>query len=180
MKIFKNTCLIFLIIIGLSFNSITTYADEKKHTKESTQFSLSKNEKPLYSAYYGFFGNEALYKVCEEFNDSNHELSQMVDDTIGRNYKNIESRLLEEVKKASECSNVNSGREKLIKQHAYDKFIKSRTGSMLDIALKAGPHLYTDPDEAYSRVNGCNSYSRKIKLMYENLKNKPVTCDTVK
>jgi len=153
---------------------------EKRRTEKSTKPSPSKNEKPLYDAYYGYFGAQTLYKVCKEFKDSNHELSHMVDDTIDRNYQDIEGRLLEEVQKAKECSNISDEKDIVIKEQAYDGFIKSTSGQMMDLALKAGPHLYVDQSDAYSRVEGCNSYSRKLMLMYNNLKNKPVICETVK
>lgn len=130
-------------------------------------------------AYYSYFGNEALFQVCHEFQNSNHELSYAVDSTLEGNYSKVKERLLKEIEKTKECFDIKAETESKIKENARQKYKQSRAGQAMGIALKAGPHIFVNDQDVYARIEGCNAYSRKMKLMYKNLKNKPITCDTV-
>lgn len=155
-------------------------ARENKKYKEQNQQSVAKvNDAPLEKAYYSYFSNETLFEVCNEFKNSNHELSYAVDNTLETNYYKVKDRLLQEIGKTKECLNISAEKELIIKERAHQKYKSSQIGQVSDIALKAGPHVFVSEQDAYSRVEGCNVYSRRLKLLYQNVKNKPITCETV-
>ena len=157
-----------------------TSRENRTHEQPKIQKVSNENAAPLEEAYQTYLGSEAMYKVCKEFQDSNHELSYQIDEQLTLNYQRSEKRLLKEIDKTKECLDIDDNSATKIQASAADKFKKSNIGQITDLALKAGPHVYVNEQDAYSRVQGCNVFSRKLKLLYDKLKDKPLTCSSIR